>query len=561
MDEMEQKLSKACVHLLVRHPFFGHLVHQFERIITPFVKTAMVTHDGRMLFNPDFVCKCSVDELVFLVAHEVMHIVMAHAVRRGPRDPHLYNIACDAVINETLIEEYVGAFIPGGIRMDGAQNTTSELIYKQLVDEYSKHACQRTPTGGSAKNVSQKRRQVSFSSKACQTGPAANCAVSMKPDAGNGARADNVTSSDTTAQGGGIDGGGSAAAGGKLVTDAVQDKPLADAIDNDKNANGSGLGRKQSPESANTGLRDPSASSKNEELTARNDDMQTPALGDELGTGRITDGTGNSSHDPTFTSELYKGRLNIVDLPGALPPMTEEQAQEQIARGRILVGQASAIARSRSLMSGALERFISCVLESKQPWYELLEQYMVAKASQRYNWCRPDKRRLSVAYLPRREPFPSMGTVVLGVDVSGSITNQEIAEFFGHCKAIFELCRPKRVYVVYCTTRVMAVDEFDRADMIAPRRNVWSGGTHMPAIMEWIIKQKIDADTCITFTDGFTDYPLENQVPCPLVWVLSVYNPPLCDPHGEVIYLEPEPYFDLSRPCRIRLGSGGYRRE
>ena len=560
MDGMEQKLSKACVQLLVRHPFFGHLVHQFDRIITPFVKTAMVTHDGRMLFNPDFVCKSSDDELVFLVAHEVMHIVMAHAVRRGPRNPHLYNIACDAVINEILIEENVGAFIPGGIRMDGAQNTTSELIYKQLVDECSKRACQRIPTGSSAKNVSIKKRHAAFNSQACRTGSATNCSVSMKPAAGDGAVADNATLSDTGAQGA-DKGGGSSPAGSNPVADALQNKPLTDANDNHKNANGTGVSTKQKPDSSKNGLRDQAVSSKNEELTARNDDMQTPALGDEVSTGRITDGTGNSSHDPTFTSELCKGRLNIVDLPGVLPPMTEEQAQEQIVKGRILVGQASAIARSRSLMSGALERFISCVLESRQPWYEQLEQYMVARASQRYNWCRPAKRRLSIAYLPRREPFPSMGTVVLGVDVSGSISNQEVAEFFGHCKAIFELCRPKKVYVVYCTTRVMAVDEFDRADMIAPRRNVWSGGTYMPAIMEWIIKQKIDADTCITFTDGFTAYPLENQVPCPLVWVLSVYNPPLCDPHGEVIYLKPKPYFDENQPLRIRWGSGGYRRE
>ena len=130
--DLGKKISKASVGLLLRHPFFGSLLYRHEVLITASVETAAVTTDRVILLNPEFVEKCSAPQLEFLLAHEVMHIVFAHIARRGDRDPVIYNIACDAVINETLIAEGVGEFIAGGIRMLGAQYRTSESIYDEI---------------------------------------------------------------------------------------------------------------------------------------------------------------------------------------------------------------------------------------------------------------------------------------------------------------------------------------------------------------------------------------------------------------------------------------------
>ena len=416
MQEIKKKIGKACVQLLLRHPFFGSLVYQHDYLVSQEVPTAGVTPDGLMLFNPDFVETCSREELMFLVAHEVMHVVFAHALRRGHRDHELYNIACDAVINEILIAEGVGKFIDGGIRMKGAEARTSESIYEELAGRIKK------PKKATAPGLA----GLDLASGTCS--------------------ADN----DGNGKGGSINGG------------------------NNKN------------------------SDKNE--------------------------------------QSYSGTLSIKDLPESVPPMTQEQINEQISMGKINLGQAASLARARGLMSGMLGRFVDQALESKMPWHQLLERYLLNKADQRYTWSRPDKRRLNIAYLPRRERVPSMGEVVLGIDVSGSISDSEVAAFIGHCQAIFELCHPKKVYVVYCTTRVEAVDEFEKGEDIEPRKNLWCGGTHMPAIMAWIEKKQIEPDVCITFTDGYTAYPEESEVPCPLVWVLCTeYKPPEGTP-GEVIY-------------------------
>ena len=389
MDEkaIHKKLSRACAQLMIKHPFFGSLVYQHEMEITESVDTAAASADNRMLFNPRFVEKVDPDQLVFLVAHEVMHIVFAHAQRRGNRDHELFNIACDAVINEILISERVGTFIEGGVRMQGAEKETSENIYKALAQNSS------------------------------------------------------------------------------------------------------------------------------------------PGEGNESG-GNRKRGEGKG----------YEGQLSIKDLPEEVAQKTDAEVKAAVAEGKLKLGQAAAMARMQGKMSGALAGIIDKLLESKLPWYQILERYMVGKADQRYNWSRPHRRRLNIAYMPSRERYPSMGEIVVGIDVSGSISDREVSQFLGHCKAIFDLCHPKKIYVVYCTTEIEAVDEFDSSEEVVPRKNRWCGGTHMPAIMDWIKDKGIDPDVCVTFTDGETPFPNDNQVPCDLVWVFSTNIKPYSDPHGEVIY-------------------------
>lgn len=48
------------------------------------------------------------EELRFVMAHEILHVGLRHEMRRQARDPWLWNVACDFVINGWLIEMGVG---------------------------------------------------------------------------------------------------------------------------------------------------------------------------------------------------------------------------------------------------------------------------------------------------------------------------------------------------------------------------------------------------------------------------------------------------------------------
>ena len=49
------------------------------------------------------------EEWIFVLAHELLHVGLRHDERRGYRDPYLWNVACDYVINGWLVEMRVEA--------------------------------------------------------------------------------------------------------------------------------------------------------------------------------------------------------------------------------------------------------------------------------------------------------------------------------------------------------------------------------------------------------------------------------------------------------------------
>ena len=62
--------------------------------------------DGQTVYySPDFMKSLSYDEKTFVVAHEVMHVAFDHIKRSKNKDPQIWNIATDAVINQILKEQ------------------------------------------------------------------------------------------------------------------------------------------------------------------------------------------------------------------------------------------------------------------------------------------------------------------------------------------------------------------------------------------------------------------------------------------------------------------------
>ena len=65
--------------------------------------------DGRYIyFNPKFIDDQTIDEVTFVLAHEVLHVVYMHFGRRSHRDPQWWNMATDYCINAVLVQEKIG---------------------------------------------------------------------------------------------------------------------------------------------------------------------------------------------------------------------------------------------------------------------------------------------------------------------------------------------------------------------------------------------------------------------------------------------------------------------
>lgn len=121
MDNVHDKIIAARLRLLFREPFFGNLATRLTLVeltdTDSWCKTA-ATDGRRLYYNTNFFEKLSIDNIVFVLAHEVLHIVFDHIERfrnyshRTYADIKRINAACDYVVNECLIKNKIGTEIP-----------------------------------------------------------------------------------------------------------------------------------------------------------------------------------------------------------------------------------------------------------------------------------------------------------------------------------------------------------------------------------------------------------------------------------------------------------------
>lgn len=106
--EVQERIIVARVGLLLRHPFFGNMATRLKiQAADDWCPTAAT--DGRHLYyNTQFFNAMSNKEIEFVIAHEILHCVYDHFSRREHRDPKLYNIAADYIVNNLLVRDRIG---------------------------------------------------------------------------------------------------------------------------------------------------------------------------------------------------------------------------------------------------------------------------------------------------------------------------------------------------------------------------------------------------------------------------------------------------------------------
>ncbi len=135
------EFSYQMEYVLNRIPLLGAIASGF-RILK--VKDVPAVHDvdvaavdvtrGEIYLN-DSIWR-SREEWAFILAHEFLHAGLQHHARRQGRDPFLWNVACDYVINGWLVEMGVGKMPDIGVLYDeGLKGCSAEEIYDRLVTD------------------------------------------------------------------------------------------------------------------------------------------------------------------------------------------------------------------------------------------------------------------------------------------------------------------------------------------------------------------------------------------------------------------------------------------
>lgn len=243
---------------------------------------------------------------------------------------------------------------------------------------------------------------------------------------------------------------------------------------------------------------------------------------------RLPEDQGGPGGDGSLDGDIIYG-----DGQSGGSPLTADEIREIEGQIKVEIAEAAQAAKMRGKLSAHLQSIVTDLLDVKTPWYDILEKHCVSRVSQGLSWRRAN-RRFSDVYLPSTDKLPQMGQLVVQIDVSGSISRQELSYYNGHLSRIVSQCRPEKVHVLYTDTKVVKHVEFECGEEVALEFYA-GGGTDMPAGFDYLCDAGIEPDVFVCLTDGYTDFGQDPGYP--VVWCISS---DVEAPYGENVHFEME---------------------
>ncbi len=133
-DAVETKLAAARTRLILEKPFLGALVLRLPLVEADESWCKSTATDAKKIYyNYDYIDDLSLQHAQFILAHNALHNALSHFSRRGHRNIHRWDLACDFAINAILVEEGMRP-PPDALYIEDYKGMTAEEIYP-LMDE------------------------------------------------------------------------------------------------------------------------------------------------------------------------------------------------------------------------------------------------------------------------------------------------------------------------------------------------------------------------------------------------------------------------------------------
>lgn len=133
--QIAERISVCRIAMLMKMPFWGNLVtrlgvHSLEETDT-WCSTAAT--DGRNIYYSEkFIEPLNDKQIVFVLCHEILHVVYDHLSRGTSHNPMLSNIAADFIVNQTIIDENIGEHIGDKISKEDLINAKNDPRFERV---------------------------------------------------------------------------------------------------------------------------------------------------------------------------------------------------------------------------------------------------------------------------------------------------------------------------------------------------------------------------------------------------------------------------------------------
>lgn len=188
---------------------------------------------------------------------------------------------------------------------------------------------------------------------------------------------------------------------------------------------------------------------------------------------------------------------------------------------------------------GGIQRWIEKLRKSKVKWERIFHKHVgQALAKDDFSYTRCNRRMLPQdIYLPDLRNH-IIGSVVLGIDTSGSITSKQLEQFAAELAKISHLVND--VLVISCDAKVQEVVKVRKMENFLKKVKFKGGmGTDFRPVFKEVENRKEQPELLIYLTDAWGPFP-EKKPPYPVIWCLTTDSNEKAIPWGQKITLPEE---------------------
>jgi predicted metal-dependent peptidase len=153
VNDIDKIISASLLRLRMKSPFFATLA-LFARFIPSQAHPTAATDGKDVFFNEKWIRSLSPAQQDGVFLHEVLHAALMHVLRRRERDPELWNVAADIVVNGMIAAQGVFELPKGGLREPKLEHLSVEEVYELLLKEAKPRKCSMLDLVGDGKEDS-----------------------------------------------------------------------------------------------------------------------------------------------------------------------------------------------------------------------------------------------------------------------------------------------------------------------------------------------------------------------------------------------------------------------
>lgn len=463
----QEKALQICessrAQLILQHPFVGRLGIQIPFIPVNDSRIHTIATNGKVIyFRPEWVCSMPPVTMTAIVAHTIWTAALCHSFRRGEYAPGRFDLASDIEVYKLLQVEKVNM----ARKPDFADLFPKHAPVEEIISKLPRGPFHRSPdsdvhlyTAGVVSIPVLPGEEEKKKSSSPETVPPAGAGTDGKGE-------------------GGIDANG-------------------------QGKNGSQEGEKEGqPQSRKS----PSS----EKGTADG----SPADGSPAGKSAAEGGTADTRavcSAPQAGEELEQHHEADCECDPAMREVWRQRIIEAGQHYRMTYGE----------LPGELAGLVAFFSQGRINYMQLLRRYLGQCAGGEAHWLPPARRFVwQGQYLPSRQN-PKL-EIVVAVDTSGSIDQEDFQDFFGEIASIVQTFPNYQLTLIQCDSAITDVQRFSREKPFVHNSKIeikGGGGTSFVPVFEYLKEEKITPKVLLYYTDGCGDFPKAPKFP--VLWFLT----------------------------------------